>query len=122
MARGDWEIYSETYWGAKGRKKSVGWTGLHVGYGKEGFRLIGFMKPRGGGLDGQKKLALACKKKIKQLHLTRDDPKRYPGWGDYVIWFDKKLDVQQTREELVAEMGKQAKTFFKVAKPLLRNN
>ncbi len=40
----DWEVYSEIYSGARGRKKTLGWIGLHVGYGKEGFRLIGFMK------------------------------------------------------------------------------
>jgi hypothetical protein len=115
-----WEVYSEIYWGLKGRTKNLGWIGLHVGYGKEGFRLIGFMKPRGGGLDRRKKFAEACKKKIEKVHLTRENQRRYPGWSDYIIWFDRKLKLRISREELANEIRRQAKRFFTVAKPHLR--
>jgi hypothetical protein len=117
---GVWEVYSEIYWGMKGRKKSVGWVGLHVGHGKEGFRLFAYINPRRGGLDGRRKFALACKKKIEQVHLTRDDQKRYANWNDCIIWFEKKLTLQTSREELRTEITKQAKKFVAVAKPLLR--
>jgi hypothetical protein len=117
--RDEWERYSDMYSGLRGRKKSVGWVGLHVGSGKEGFRLIGFMNPNRGGLDGRKKFTLASQKKNKQIHLTRDDPKRYPGWNDCVIWFEKKLTLQTTIEELASDVTKETRNFFLIAKPLL---
>jgi hypothetical protein len=120
--RWEWELYSEIYSGARGRKKRIGWAGLRIGSGKERFRLIGFMNPRRGGLDGQKKLALACKKKIKQVHLTRDEQKRYPGWDDNVIWFEKKLKLGTSLQELEQEVRKQTKTFFRLARPFLTGN
>ncbi len=117
---GAWNVYSEIYWGAKGRRKSLGWAGLQGAEGKEGFRLVGYVNPRRGGLDGRKKFALACLKKIEQVHLARDDQKRYPGWNDCIIWFDRKLTLSASCEELGTEIRKQAKKFFRVAKPLLK--
>lgn len=118
--RWQWEAYSDIHLGMRGRKKVVGWVGLHVGHGKEGFRLIGFMTPRRGGLDGRKKLALRCKKKITAVHLTRDDQKRYPRWNDNLIWFEKKLSLQTSLDELRDELRQRAKTFFAIVKPLLK--
>ena len=117
---GSWDVWSEIYGGMKERKKNVGWVGLYIGSGDEGFRLIGSMNPRLGGLDGRKKFALACKNKIEQIHLTRDYQKRYPGWNDCVIWFERKLTLGASREELGADLRKQANRFFKVAAPLLK--
>ena len=70
--RESWEVYSDIFSGAKGRKKKIGWAGLHIGNGKVGFRLIGFMGPRIGGLDGRRKLAAACKKKMKEVTIRRE--------------------------------------------------
>lgn len=116
---GKWEIWSEIYSGTRGRKKRVGSVGLDVGYGKVGFRLIGWMNPGRGGLDGRKRFALACKKRIEQVHLVSEYQKSYPGWSDCVIWFEKKLTVQTSREELRAEIVEQAKKLAAIAKPLL---
>jgi hypothetical protein len=117
--RDEWEVYSEIYLGAKGPKKSVGWAGLHVGYGKEEFRLIGFMNLRRGGVDGRKRFASACKQRIKQVHLTTDDATRYAGWADCVIWFEKKLTSRLSLEELHSDVTKQTRVFLMIAKPPL---
>jgi hypothetical protein len=119
---GGWEIYSDIFSGTKGRKKRIGWAGLHVGYGREGFRLIGFMKPRIGGLDGQRRLWAVAKKKMKRIHLTRDNHNRYPGWADYIIWLDQELTLSTSLEELENELRKETKTFFKIVTPLLNKN
>ncbi len=39
------------------------------------------------------KFTLACKNKIKQVHSVKDDQTRYPGWDDYIIWFERKFDA-----------------------------
>jgi hypothetical protein len=116
----DWYVYSEIYWGTRGRKKSIGWAGLQVGYGMQGFRLIGYMRPRRGGLDACKRLALACQKKIKGIHITGDHYKKYPGWPDSIIWFDKKLSLTTSLDELHRELKRRAQTFFRVVMPLLK--
>lgn len=118
---GSWEAWSEIYSGVRGRRKWVGQIGLDVGYGGVGFRLIGSMNPRRGGLDERRKLVLALQKKIKQAHLTSDHVERYPKWPDCIVWLDKKLTLQTSREELWAEVTKQARALAAVTEPFLKH-
>jgi hypothetical protein len=109
------------YSGKRGPKKQVGTIALTIGYGAEGFRVIGMMRLQRGGQDGRRRLKAACEMRIKlrTVHLTEDQPHRYPKWPPRVVWFDRKLDLNTTVGELRKEMGQRAKSFFKVTKSFL---
>jgi hypothetical protein len=110
---------------ARGRKKRIGWVGLSIDCGQMGPRLIGWVYPRRGGLDGRSQLAHTCQKKLPEMkvHLASEDSKRFPGWigsGDGVVWLEKHLTQRISREELRKEIAIKSKRFFKTAKPLLK--
>jgi hypothetical protein len=117
-----WEIYGALFAGARGRKRRIGGFGFHVGYGQEGFRLIGYLIPRRGGLDGRLQLVHACKKKLPKMkvHLAADDSKRYPDWNNCVVWFSKDLHRKVSHQNLQREIATASRRFFKVASPLLK--
>jgi hypothetical protein len=130
LMRVDWTNARDSgfyVWGpifaARGRKKRMGSVGLYIGTGKVGFRLIGWLFPRGG-LDGRSELAHACQKKLPgmKIHLASEDSKRYPGWvgnNDCVVWLDIPLTRKISRDELQNDVSIKSKRFFKVAKLLL---
>jgi hypothetical protein len=149
IGNGDWHVEGRIFM-ALGRKKGVGWVGLNIGCGEVGFRLIGWVCPRGG-LDGRSQLAHTCQKKLPKLkvHLASEDRKRYPGWlgnGDAVVWLDKQMTQKMDRDDLQKEIATDARDracwqaadrccpgadhrcrtagasrrFFKIANPLLK--
>ncbi len=108
------EGYGPIY-NAHGRKKQTGWVGIYLGHYDMALRLFGWVSPKGG-LDGRRKLARACTGKIKGVRVVSDHRKDYPEWvEDCVVWFDRKLTLKDTRDELRTEVGLCAKRFFKIA-------
>jgi hypothetical protein len=117
---GAWETDGMIYM-ARGRKKGIGSIGIHLGYGEKlALKLIGWIYPKGG-LDGRRQFAQRYNKKgISKVHLISDDANRYPGWSsDGVIWFTEDLSIRTSRDHLCSVIEKQAKLFFRRAKPLL---
>jgi hypothetical protein len=76
--------------------------------------------PRGG-LDGRSELTRTCQKKLPEVSLASE--KGYLGWSgneDAVVWFDEKLTLKTSHEALQSKVGRQAKRFFRFARPLLK--
>jgi len=112
------EGYGPIY-NAHGRKKQTGWVGIYLGHYDMALRLFGWVSPKGG-LDGRRKLARACTGKITGVRVVSDHRKDYPEWvEDCVVWFDRKLTLKDSRDELRTEVGLCAKRFFKIAKRYL---
>ena len=113
----DWGCWSPIYV-AKGPKKKLGVTGLHLEC-KPHLRAVAYVSPKGG-LDGRKELTSACHKITQEVQLVSEHKKEYPYWNDCVIWFNRALTPKTSREEMASELSKQAKEFYKVARPHLR--
>jgi hypothetical protein len=104
----------------KGPKKRLAMIGLHVGFGSLAGKLIGWVYPKGG-LDGRRNFARHCNLKNLKVHLVSDNADKYAGWeDDCVVWFRKNLTLKTSRDDLMNEIAKESKRFFKVAKPLMR--
>jgi hypothetical protein len=103
----------------KGPKKRLAVVGLHVGFGSLAGQLIGWVYPNGG-LDGRRNFARQCNLKNLKVHLVSDKADQYPGWDDCVVWFKKNLTLKTSRDDLIEEIAKETKLFFKIAKPLMR--
>jgi hypothetical protein len=77
---------------AHGPKKEMGWVGIYLGHYEMALRLVGWVWAKGG-LDGRRRMASACARKIKDVCVVSDHRDKYPEWfgGDCVVWFDRKL-------------------------------
>ncbi|HLW92171.1 MAG TPA: hypothetical protein VKS78_12855 [Roseiarcus sp.] len=117
-----WWTESDIYRGTRGRKSIVGRVGLCIGQGDEGFRLIGYFRRHRGGASKTWRFAQDCKKKIDRIHLTEEKQTSYPGWSNQLVWFTKELALNVWLDELQREIGREAKRFFQVAKPLLESS
>jgi hypothetical protein len=65
----------------------------------------------------ESELLVVVLEKIDDVKVVSEHPKQYPGWprdDDVVIWFDQKLTMGTSRDELCKELGLPAKRFFKI--------
>ena len=109
-----WRIYGTVY-KIRGKKK-LGSAGVFFPRYVKPLHVVGWLKPLGG-LDGRKRIARSCAGKIDDVKVVSENPKQYPGWprdDDVVIWFDQKLTLATSRDELCKELGLLAKRFFKI--------
>jgi hypothetical protein len=117
--RDDWEGWCDIQLRGRRRPRAPCYVGLHVGYGQEEFRLIGFARMRKGGLDGQKKFEneLREHKGFRNVHLA--DPKaratRYPKWSNQVIWFECDLAPKLSFQKVEDLLAQRSRVFFKHA-------
>lgn len=117
-----WVIWGDIHSSTHGRKKDIGWIGLCIGSGHEGFRLIGHSTPSRGGREGRSEVIHLCQKKMPamKVHLSSNDSRRYPDWPECVIWFSKELKCGMDRGQLRSDVASQGRKFLKIASPVLR--
>jgi hypothetical protein len=62
-----------------------------------------------------------CRTKIAITCLPYENPKRYPTLtqDDGILWLDERLTERTQLEEIAETVSKQARAFFKVARPVL---
>jgi|HubBroStandDraft_4_1064222.scaffolds.fasta_scaffold371081_2 hypothetical protein len=118
LSTGDWEINGSMYM-PKRPKKRLATIGLHVGFRSLAGQLICWVYPKGG-LDSRRNFARQCNLKNLKVHLVSDEADQYPGWDDCVVWSKKNLTLKTSRDDLINEIAKETKRFFKIARPLMR--
>jgi hypothetical protein len=118
----NWASWGRLY-SPRGPLKRLGSAGLWLHDTLIPLRLVGWVWPKLGGLDGRRELVRVCQKKMKEVCLPHEHPKRYPGWkeDDGVVWFDEQLTLRSTLDGLSDRISKQAKRFFKLARPALQD-
>lgn len=97
-------------------------AGFWLGYDSMALRLIGWLWPQWGGLDGRRELVRICRSKVSATCLACEHPQKYPGLteDDGIVWYDRKLSERLTTDDLASDLAQQARVFFKAAKPVLR--
>jgi hypothetical protein len=102
-------------------RSNIGGAGLWLGYDATALRLFGWLWPRYGGLDGRREVVRVCKQKVSDVCLPYEHPEEYPGLteDDGVLWLDERLTTKTSADELAERTSKQAKLFFRAAKPVL---
>jgi hypothetical protein len=116
----NWESWARVFM-PKGPERRMATAGLHLGENLMALRLVGWMWPRWGGLDGRRELVRVCRKKIRRVCLASEYPARYPGWSedDAVVWYDHQISIKSSLAEVAKDLGREARTFFKTARPVL---
>lgn len=104
--------------------KSVGCIGLSINCKPiaNGLRLVGWMYPIRGGRDGRSSLCRHLEQKgLEDVWLNSERSKLYPDWNDlrHIIWFDKKLPLDTTRQELQGQLKQQGGKLLRLARPKL---
>lgn len=115
-----WEPWARVFM-PRGPKRRMASLGLVLGHTKMALRLIGWIWPRWGGLDGRQELARVCSKKIGDVCLPYEVPGRYPEWteDDGIVWLDEQLSLRTSLQEISHTVSKRARAFLKVARPVL---
>ena len=106
----------------KGPKRQIGSMGFWLGDNEHALRFFGWVWPRRGGREGRREFVRRCKKRsYARVCLPIDDIKRFPGFveDDGIIWFDEQLTRKTREDDLLDRVRKQARRFFKVARPIL---
>jgi hypothetical protein len=120
--RGDyWEPWARVF-APRGPKRRIAYLGLMLGHSKLALRLVGFLWPRWGGLDGRHELVRICRKRFPHVCLPYESS-RYPGLGEEygIVWFDAQLSVKTPLQEIRDALGKQARAFLRTASPVLKD-
>jgi hypothetical protein len=117
----NWESKGKLYM-PRGPMRSMGSAGILLAETPTPLRLIGWIWPRRGGLDGRRELVHRCRKKLKAVCLAYENPTRYPEWteDDGIVWLDEQLTLRSSFDDLVLNVSRQAKAFFRTAKPILK--
>jgi hypothetical protein len=117
----NWWSWGKVYM-PRGPMRSIAHTGIILSDEPMPLRLIGWLWPRWGGIDGRREFVHRCSKKIKRVCLPHEDAKRYPGWTeeDGIIWLDEQLTLRTAYDDLLATVATQARRFFRSAKPILK--
>lgn len=116
----NWASWGRLYM-PRGRTR-VGSAGLWLGFDALALRLIGWLWPRWGGLDGRRELVRRCQGRFKGVCLPYEHPEKYPGFteDDGVLWLDRRLNERMSADDLAKDVAAEARRFFKAAKPVLR--
>jgi hypothetical protein len=118
--RGDyWEPWARVFM-PRGPKRRIASLGLVLGHSKMALRLVGWIWPRWGGLDGRQELTRVCAKKVGAVYLPYES-RRYPGWteDDGIIWFDEQLSLNTSLDNLRHNLHRRSRVFLKAARPVL---
>jgi hypothetical protein len=117
----NWASWGKLYM-PRGPMRRVGSAGILLGEAPTPLRLLGWIWPRWGGLDGRRELVHLCQKKVKAVCLPHENAGRYPYWkdDDGVIWLDYQLTLRSSLADVVKGVSLEARRFFRVAKPILK--
>jgi hypothetical protein len=104
-----------------GPKKRIASIGLYLDNEPMPLRLIAWLWPWRGGLDGRRELVRVCHKKVGNVLLASEHLERYPAWADDdgIVWYERKILSKTLFENLLPSLGTRAKKFLKAAKPVL---
>jgi hypothetical protein len=118
----NWASWGKLY-SPRGPLRRIGSAGLWLDHNLQPLRLIGWIWPRWGGLDGRREVVRLCRKKMKSVCLPHEHPKQYKGWkeDDGVVWFDEQLGLRTSLDGLGQRLAKDARRFFKLARPVLQS-
>jgi hypothetical protein len=116
-----WSMWSEVFRGNRGPKRRVGIAGITIGYGAEKFRFVGYARLSRGGQDARRKVRQKCEsKELTHIHLTEDQPTRYPDWDPAIVWLDRPLTLKMSVKELQTDAAIAAKQLMKVSAEFFR--
>jgi hypothetical protein len=118
----NWWSWGKLYMPRGPMRRSMGQTGIMLAESPTPLRLIGWIWPRLGGMDGRRELVHVCRRKLKAVCLAHENPRRYPDWteDDGIVWLDEQLTLRSSFDDVVLTVSREAKTFFRIAKPILR--
>jgi hypothetical protein len=105
-----------------GPKKRIGSVGLYLDNEPMPIRLLGWVWPSKGGLDGRRELVRACRKKLRSdVLLASEHVDRFPGWADDdgIIWYEEGVSLRTSLEDLAADLKEHARKFFKCSAAVL---
>ena len=116
----NWASWGRLYL-PRGRTR-VGSAGIWLGFDAMALRLIGWVWPRWGGLDGRRELVRICQRKVSGVCLPYEHPKKYPGLteDEGIIWLDEQISERVAADDLARNVGLRARKFFKTARPVLQ--
>jgi hypothetical protein len=119
----NWESWGSVFM-PMGPKKRIAYVGFWLGEVPLALRLVGWIRPRYGGVDGRRRLVQQCERKVKGVCLPYDYPKRYPSLTEQhpVVWFDQQLSLTTALNTLAMDLRRASKIFFKAARPLLASS
>jgi hypothetical protein len=117
----NWWSWGKLYM-PRGPMRRIGSAGILLAETPTPLRLIGWIWPRWGGMDGRRELVHTCRKKLKTVCLPQENLARYPDWteDDGIVWLDDQLTLRSSFDEVVLTVARQAKTFFRMAKSILK--
>jgi hypothetical protein len=116
-----WQPWARVYL-SRGPKRKIADLGFTLCENKMALRLIGWIWPRWGGLDGRHRLARYCNNKVGDVFFPSERARRFPGWSDNdgVIWLDEQLTIRTTLDQITESVQRRARRFLKAARwPLI---
>jgi hypothetical protein len=116
----NWESWGSVFM-PMGPKKRIAYVGFWLGEVPLALRLVAWIRPRYGGVDGRRRLVQRCESRLKSVCLPHDHPKRYPSLTEQhpAVWFDEQLGLTTALNTLATNLRRASKIFFKAARPLL---
>lgn len=106
-----------------GPKRRIALIGVYIDNEPMPVRVVAWIWPKWGGLDGRRELVRACQERFPSVCLASEHPDRYPAWAedDGIVWFEERLSAKTSLEDLMQRLRTRAKAFLKSAKPVLED-
>jgi hypothetical protein len=119
---GSWNVWG-TFHPPRGPKRQLGNVGLEITWGKDAFRLLGWVNPRGNSLTERQRFAHQCSQLGASVLLISDNRKRYQNWeGDAVIWMDIDLSSRPSIGDLVRNAERESSILFPIVREVLKRD